>query len=141
MSLFRKLRDDGSPVCAPLPKREVRPYVYRGAGYDIYGRPADHARRAGEAGRARAAAETARKAALYAAARQDGASVAEAAAAVGVTEQTARVNYEPRLAAGVPPPGPAAAPPAAPAAPGGRCDACGYLLTSPGHRIACGGAG
>jgi hypothetical protein len=110
-------------------------YVYRGTGYDIYAQHVGRAHRvrSGEAGKAAAAAEMARKRALYAEARLGGAEAGEAAAAAGVTLTTALANYEPRFAAENSPP-----PDVVPDPPCDRCEVCGYLLTAPGHRIACG---
>jgi hypothetical protein len=150
----------------------AKPYVYRGLGYDIYASPRQRTaevrvrrRSTPAAGNKGAGAVAVAQLAqgrreLFARLRDEGASFEEAAEAAGVQRTTA-LKYEacrqpqdaapeaaPQIAPEPHQPSPRRVPetpaPELPAPPPGpeRCGTCGYLLTAPGHKLACGsGAG
>jgi len=103
----------GRGVSQPNGMPPGRPYVYRGAGYDVLARQAppsaeaqEQARQRGQqlarhAAKERLAARTQLtqgRIAMYVQLRTEGRSIEEAAAEMGIKAKTARQNYEPAFA-------------------------------------------
>lgn len=121
------------PMPGTVPRNDLpgfKPYVYRGLGYDTL-TPRMTRRQLATAQQAAGRQVPGFKPYVYGATlgtpsrgRPDR---VLAAVEAGVTEADRRPRPQAQVAATAP----------GPVEPG-RCDACGYLLTSPGHRLECG---